>query len=155
MKTSTASNRSVTRIGLAVAAFTLAGYAAGDLTSEQQLALAQAAPVKNSSTSDDEQPCRADPSHTLLLKSPDGKAFQLVHFRGCGWKQLSVNDSGDDNVALPQMSFAPISAAHAEASAQTTADPLAVFVDGPTGYTFVYTTEAGWKFVGYLNDAAR
>jgi hypothetical protein len=53
------------------------------------------------------------------------------------------------------MSFAPISAAHAATREQTGADPLAVFVDGPTGYTFVYTAENGWKFVGYLSDAAR
>ena len=151
MKTSTASTRSATRIGLAIAAFTLAGYAAGGLTSEQ---LAQAAPAQTS-TSGEAQPCSADPSQTLLLKSPDGKAFQLVHFRGCGWKQMAAEELRDDGLQLPQMSFAPISAAHAEASAQPTADPLAVFIDGPTGYTFVYTAENGWKFVGYLSGAAR
>ena len=88
MKTSTASTRSATRIGLAIAAFTLAGYAAGGLTSEQ---LAQAAPAQ-ASTSGEAQPCSADPSQTLLLKSPDGKAFQLVHFRGCGWKQMAAEE---------------------------------------------------------------
>jgi hypothetical protein len=151
MKTST---RSATRVGLAIAAFTLAGYAAGGLTSEQQLARAQAAPAQSPVASGNDQPCSANPSHTLLLKSPDGKAFQLLHFRGCGWKQLSIAESDVDRTR-PQMSFAPISGAHAATPEQTAADPLAVFVDGPTGYTFVYTAENGWKFVGYLSDAAR
>jgi hypothetical protein len=31
--------------------------------------------------------------------------------------------------------------------------PLSVFIDGPTGYTFVYVQDAGWKFVGVLDSA--
>jgi hypothetical protein len=31
---------------------------------------------------------------------------------------------------------------------------MAVFIDGPTGYTFAWTAEGGWKFVGHLSDGA-
>jgi len=33
--------------------------------------------------------------------------------------------------------------------------PLTVFVDGPTGNTFVYWQREGWKFVGRIADTRR
>jgi hypothetical protein len=31
---------------------------------------------------------------------------------------------------------------------------LTVFVDGPTGFTFMYVLDEGWKFVGRIADRA-
>jgi hypothetical protein len=31
--------------------------------------------------------------------------------------------------------------------------PLTVFVDGPTGYTFIYLLDEGWRFVGQVADS--
>jgi hypothetical protein len=31
-------------------------------------------------------------------------------------------------------------------------EPLTVFIDGPTGFTFVWMRDAGWKFVGRVVD---
>ena len=33
--------------------------------------------------------------------------------------------------------------------------PLTVFVDGPTGFTFIYLLDEGWKFVGQVANANR
>jgi hypothetical protein len=38
------------------------------------------------------------------------------------------------------------------AAQQTLARPLTVFVDGPTGFTFMYVLDEGWKFVGRVAD---
>jgi hypothetical protein len=34
-------------------------------------------------------------------------------------------------------------------------DPLTVFIDGPSGFTFVWDREGGWKFVGKIVDKGR
>jgi hypothetical protein len=30
--------------------------------------------------------------------------------------------------------------------------PLTVYLDGPTGYAFIYLAAEGWKFVGRIHD---
>jgi hypothetical protein len=30
--------------------------------------------------------------------------------------------------------------------------PMTVFIDGPSGYTYFWIQDIGWKFVGRLND---
>ena len=34
-------------------------------------------------------------------------------------------------------------------------EPLTVFIDGPSGFTFVWYRESGWKFVGKVSDKSR
>lgn len=31
-------------------------------------------------------------------------------------------------------------------------EPLTVFIDGPSGFTFVWDRDGGWKFVGKIVD---
>ena len=31
-------------------------------------------------------------------------------------------------------------------------EPLSVFIDGPSGFTFVWNRDGGWKFVGKVTD---
>ena len=157
MKTPIASNTvSVARTSFAIAAFALTSCGADDLTGEQRTVdLARTAPSMSISSAGDPQPCTGHQSHALLLEDSTGKAFRLVHVPGCGWKQVSADSSREDEVAPRQVSLAPISVSHAETTAATSADPLAVYIDGPTGYTFVWTRKDGWKFVGYLRDGAR
>ncbi len=154
MKTSTASHTlGVARTVAAIAAFTLASCAADDLTGEQAVAsLTKAAPAMSAMPSG-QQPCTGHESHILFLKDADGTAFRLVHIRGCGWKQVADGNTREDSLALLEMSFSPVAMSQAETTTATS-DPMAVFIDGPTGYTFVWTGESGWKFVGYLSDEA-
>jgi hypothetical protein len=141
MKTSTV------RTGLTIAALALAGCAADELTTGQGLAAASEA-ATTSTVSSDEQPCNGDPSQVLFLKDADGQSFKLIHVRGCGWKRV-------DNLAQRKTSLSPVGAAHAATMGALDGDPLTVFIDGPTGYTFVWTDASGWKFVGYLSGGAR
>ena len=139
----------VARIGLTIAAFVLVSCSADHLTSEQKVAsLNQAVPTG-------EQQCAGDASpQTVFLEDADGNAFQLVHCRGSGWKYVAggKSDDGEGNLAIRKIEFSPISAAQAGTPALPTDDPMAVFIDGPTGYTFAWTNDGGWKFVGHIAD---
>jgi hypothetical protein len=69
----------------------------------------------------------------LSLHAPDGGTARLVRVPGRGW---TYGDAG-----LRKTS-----------SATPTEPPQSVFIDGPTGYTFVYIQDAGWKFVGVVDS---
>jgi hypothetical protein len=50
------------------------------------------------------------------------------------------------------MSAQALEDAATERDAREYMDPLSVFIDGPTGYTFTWTGEGGWKFAGRISD---
>ena len=121
------------RTGAILAAFALASCAADDLTEQPQTSAATSAPCSGQ-----------EPSQTIFLEDSQGHSFRLAHLSRCGWKYISSREESG-----PSLSFSPV----AESRADTpTDDPLAVFVDGPTGYTFAYTQDAGWKFVGHVTN---
>jgi hypothetical protein len=156
MNTSTASRALVVaRTGLTIAAFTLISCAADDLTSAQKGASLPMPMPTMSAASADEQHCAGHAStHTLFLEDADGNAFQLVYVGGCGWKYVAGGKSADsdNNLAFRKMEFSWVATAQAETMATSSEDPLAVFVDGPTGYTFIWTAGTGWKFVGHITE---
>jgi hypothetical protein len=121
------------RTAATLAAFALASCAADDLTEQ---------PATSAATS---EPCSGQqPTQTISLEDAQGHSFRLAHFSRCGWKYIS-----DRAESGPTLSFAPV----AESRADTPSDnPLAVFVDGPTGYTFAYTQDTGWTFVGHVTN---
>ncbi|HJS22606.1 MAG TPA: hypothetical protein VJ764_08095 [Steroidobacteraceae bacterium] len=116
---------------VAIAAFALASCAADDLTE---------------TATTGQQPCAGhEPTQTISLEDAQGRSFRLAHFSDCGWKYLpSRAESGP---TLGKLSLSPVAESRADTPIE---DPLAVFVDGPTGYTFAYIREAGWKFVGHV-----
>jgi hypothetical protein len=117
-----------------LAAFALASCAADDLTEQTQTSAATTEPCSGQ-----------EPTQTIFLEDAQGHSFRLAHFSRCGWKYISDRDDSG-----PKLSFAPVAESRAAAPND---DPLAVFVDGPTGYTFAYTQDTGWKFVGHIaND---
>ena len=70
---------------------------------------------------------------TLFLSGPDGDRLTLVRSAEEGWRlQAGWNAEG---TGLER--------------------PLSVFVDGPTGITFIYVHDEGWKFVGRVVDRIR
>lgn len=94
---------------------------------------------------------------TLLLSGPKGEHSTLVYSADSGWRMqpgwnvkadVAASGSRLTPVAMPIGSEAP-------AEAPTQARPLTVFLDGPTGFTFVYVADEGWKFVGQLATPAR
>jgi len=133
--------------GLALAAITQVSYAAGDVASETQIAgltegsqLALAPAIA--------EPRRAERGSplTLYMEDMDGNAFRLIHVQGTGWKYAEGSESlNSADASLPQKV-----ALKSTISAPPADEPLTVFIDGPSGFTFVWCREGGWKFVGTI-----
>jgi hypothetical protein len=71
----------------------------------------------------------------IFIEGPTGEPVTLTYSAGNGWRsQAGWN---------PQERSKP---------AQAPGKPLTVFVDGPTGNTFVYTQQEGWKYIGRIAD---
>lgn len=76
------------------------------------------------------------PGPTIFLSGPRGDRSTLTYSAGAGWRlhagwRAEVR-SNNDPIALER--------------------PLTVFLDGPTGNTFIYVLEGGWRFVGRVAD---
>jgi len=87
---------------------------------------------------------------TLHLEDASGNAVRLVHLPGIGWqydREARAADSPLQKTALPT-TVTP--------SAGTSGDdaPLTVFIDGPSGFTYVWNRDDGWTCVGRLVDDA-
>ena len=88
---------------------------------------------------------------TLFLSGPGGERRTLVRSADDGWRlQPGWNAEGNGwgTAALAAVGAPPVSAQ------QTLERPLTVFVDGPTGFTFMYVLDDGWKFAGRVVDNA-
>ena len=83
---------------------------------------------------------------TMLVEDSAGNAVRLTHVPGTGWKydRASRADSPLRAAAFQTM---PSAAADANADAS-----LTVFIDGPSGFTYVWNRDGGWKFIGKLVD---
>ena len=145
--------------GLALAAITPNSYAARDVTSETQVTdpaeASQVAPA----------PTMAEPRHagrgaplTLYMEDTSGNAFRLVHVQGTGWRYAAGWKSPNSTSAwlLRKVAFwSTPSARPAKGAPPDDDEPLTVFIDGPSGFTFVWDREGGWKFVGKIADRSR
>jgi hypothetical protein len=82
---------------------------------------------------------------TLFIEAPAGNTFQLVYFPTEGWKFVSQPiEAALIPIAMPSPNESSV-----------VEEPLAVFIDGPTGATFVWMHDAGWEFVGCVTDRKR
>lgn len=82
---------------------------------------------------------------TLFIEAPAGNTFQLAYFPTEGWKF----------VPQPiQAALIPIAMPSPDESS-VVEEPLAVFIDGPTGATFVWMRDARWEFVGCVTNRKR
>jgi hypothetical protein len=96
-------------------------------------------------------------SRTLVLEDAAGNVRRLVHSPAQGWKFVGDAEPADGMRAFERMKLSVLPSAHALESAPTSgnssdAQPLAVFIDGPTGYTFAWTGENGWRFIGHISE---
>ncbi|MDR6539465.1 hypothetical protein [Variovorax soli] len=124
------------------AALAAAVLAAGPILAHGQLAFpprkAQSAPL------------------TLLLSGPAGEHSSLVYAADSGWRMQpgwNVKADAADGSRLTPAALATAPQPPAEAPALVR--PLTVFLDGPTGFTFVYVADEGWKFVGQIANPGR
>ena len=85
---------------------------------------------------------------SIAIDGPKGASFRLVYNAGHGWQ-------------FTDYSAAKLVSAAQQAGPTGLIEPLptetlqSVFVDGPTGYVFVYVIDEGWRFVGSVADGKR
>jgi len=75
------------------------------------------------------------PGPTIFLNGPHGERCTLSYSATAGWR-LRSGWPGEGR---------------AEAS-PSPEQPLTVYLDGPTGYAFIYVLAEGWKFIGRIDD---
>jgi len=99
-------------------------------------------------------PSTAAAPFTLYLEDASGIAFRLVRVEGSGWRYEDGWKAQESHAKSPLQEVRyESSRAERPAEAMSNVDePLTVFIDGPSGFTFVYNQEGGWKFVGKLAD---
>ena len=92
---------------------------------------------------------------TITLSGPTGDRLTLIHSPDAGWQLQAGWPSGQHDA--PRSTNAVFSDVRSsETDNQPVLErPLTVFVDGPTGYTFIYLFDEGWKFVGQVADSNR
>ena len=88
---------------------------------------------------------------TLYMEDSSGNAFRLTHVEGTGWKYADGWKSTDmqGSSLLRKVKF--WSKASTQPATETNADEaMTVFIDGPSGFTFVWSREGEWKYVGKI-----
>ena len=91
---------------------------------------------------------------TIVLTGPTGERLTLVHSSDAGWQLQAGWPSVQTNAPRPTEAVFS-NTAPPEADQPVLEQPLTVFVDGPTGYTFIYLLDEGWKFVGRVAESNR
>jgi hypothetical protein len=139
--------------GLALAAITQVSYAAGDVASETQIAglTAGSQLALAPAIAEPRRTGRGSPL-TLYMEDSGGNAFRLVHLQGTGWRYAEGWQSPHSaDASLPhKVGFQSTTSAPPAKDASPDDEPLTVFIDGPSGFTFVWDREGSWKFVGKI-----
>lgn len=89
----------------------------------------------------------------ILLSGPGGEPSTLVYTPEGGWRMhegWGTADAPTEPAMKAAMAKEPASTDGPMADR-----PLTVFVDGPTGFTYVYLFDKGWKFVGRIAQERR
>ena len=96
---------------------------------------------------------RASPP-TLYMEDASGNPFRLVQVEGAGWTYAEGWKSPDRASGWLFRKTAASSITQAPVAKAAVADeqPLTVFIDGPSGFTYVWYRDTGWKFVGKIAD---
>lgn len=139
-----------TRITLpaAVAVLLLSATAAvtyGAPLSDANAQVAKPAVVALSEPRAAERPTSTAPL-TMLVEDPAGNRVRLTHVPGSGWKYESAR-----RAASPLRKTA-LQSAPAATSDGDDSTSLTVFIDGPSGFTYVWNRDKGWTFIGKLVD---
>lgn len=87
---------------------------------------------------------------TLLLSGPTGNPSTLVYTAEAGWR-LHAGLDADAQPLKTALNPPPMPTDEQPPLER----PLTVFIDGPTGFTFIYVFDEGWRFVGQIANASR
>lgn len=84
---------------------------------------------------------------TFTVQTPSGGTSRLIYAAEEGWRLDERNaDLKPMEARITQASAEP------EKEASGSERPMTVFIDGPTGFTYVWMRDQGWKYVGRLSD---
>jgi hypothetical protein len=139
--------------GLALAAITQVSYASHDVASETQIAgLTEKSQLALAPAIADPRRAERGSPLTLYMEDSGGNAFRLVHVQGTGWRYAEGWKSPNSaDASLPRkVGFQSTTSATPAQGATPDDEPLTVFIDGPSGFTFVWDREGKWKFVGKI-----
>lgn len=141
----------VARIIPVIMGFAAISCVAGDRTNLQRASASTSLPAPNHGHMADQGCPGHRPVQLLSLKDADGVPFQLAYVHGCGWKYVATEPSVDRRTSGSHAT--PVSAVTPANISMPEGEPLTVFIDGLTGYTFIWIRDGGWKFVGELATA--
>ena len=99
----------------------------------------------------DAQPANVDRGPLIVtLQTPSGETSRLTYVDKDGWRL-------DEHAAPSKQDEARITPASTEGQQEPSGSdrPLSVFIDGPTGFTYIWVAGRGWRFVGRLSDRNR
>ena len=85
---------------------------------------------------------------SIAIDGAKGASFRLVYTAGNGWKFA-------DHAAAKLASVGQQDGATGLIDTLPTDTLQSVFIDGPTGYVFVYVIDEGWRFVGSVANGKR
>ena len=93
----------------------------------------------------------------VLLSGPGGEPSTLLYSPEAGWRLHAGWNSADTAVGTEAsqraaMATQPTSPPEEQPILER---PLTVFLDGPTGFTYIYLLDKGWKFVGRVAQERR
>jgi hypothetical protein len=96
------------------------------------------------------RPAKVDETALILtMQTPSGGMSRLTFVDKDGW---CLEDH-----AAPTKDEARITPASTERQqrASRSEQPMTVFIDGPTGFTYAWVADHGWKFIGRLSNRNR
>ncbi|MGF6754434.1 hypothetical protein [Paraburkholderia sp. GAS334] len=102
---------------------------------------------RNATTPCEEQASSAKSQLTLLVQPPAGNTLRLTYLPAAGWKL----DTPDATPRANQARVTPVGSPRHEEN-RGISEPMTVFIDGPTGYTYLWIQDQGWKFAGRITD---
>ena len=85
---------------------------------------------------------------TLVVKSASGSTSRLTYVENDGWRF----DDSDAILKPGEVRLTPVTTRPGEPGAK---QPLTVFIDGPSGFTYIWVRDEGWKFVGRIAERSR
>ena len=140
-------------VGIALATVTPISYAVRDVASEPQTSgFSQAVQRTAATASAESRNAESASPLTLYLENATGEAFRLFQVPGKGWQYADgwKSSASERDSRLQKTAFTTDTRSTAANEAIADDDTLTVFIDGPSGFTFVWKQDEGWKFVGKI-----
>ncbi|WP_459711061.1 hypothetical protein [Paraburkholderia sp. 2C] len=83
---------------------------------------------------------------TLFIQPPTGRTMKLTYSVNDGWNASPTRG------ATTQVAGAAYAVASQTEPESEAGQPITVFIDGPSGFTYFWIPDVGWKFVGRVTD---